>query len=185
MTDLESYYEYLRGRSIKGLLYRKFFLYPRLARHLNGRVLDIGCGIGDFLAFRRRTIGVDVNPKLIAYCTERGLEAYEMPHDRLPFEDASFDGAILDNVLEHIADPQPLLAEARRVIKPGGTFIVGVPGAAGYESDPDHKVNYDETTLCESVRKPGFTATKIFHMPLRCEYLDRQMKQYCIYGVFR
>jgi SAM-dependent methyltransferase len=185
MIDVDGYYEYLRTRTLKGLLYRKFFLYPRLARHLHGRVLDIGCGIGDFLTFRRRTVGVDVNPKLISYCRERGLEAYVMPIDKLPFEDKSFEGAILDNVLEHLADPRPLLTEARRIIKPGGTFVIGVPGTAGYKSDPDHKVYYDETKLRERLQKAGFTASTILHMPLKSEYLDKRMRQYCIYAVFR
>ncbi|MEC5382434.1 methyltransferase domain-containing protein [Aurantimonas sp. C2-6-R+9] len=184
MTDNETYYDYLRGRSLKGLLYRRYMLYPRLSLELSSRVLDIGCGIGDFLAFRAGTVGVDVNPKLVAHCRARGLEAYVMPFDALPFEEASFDGAVLDNVLEHIAEPGPLLAQAHRVLKPGGTLVVGVPGEIGYRADPDHKVYYDEARLTERLAQSGFTLRRVFHMPARSALLARALTQYCLYGAF-
>ena len=62
MTDYQDYFNYLRGRSRLGLLYRKYWLYPRLNKYLYGDVLDVGCGVGDLLSFRPSTIGVDVNP---------------------------------------------------------------------------------------------------------------------------
>lgn len=184
MTDHDTYYDYLRGRSFKGLAYRRFLLYPRLSRELTGRVLDIGCGIGDFLAFRKDTVGVDVNPKLVAHCHERGLDARTMPIDVLPFEEAAFDGAMLDNVLEHIAEPGPLLAEVHRVVRPGGTLVVGVPGETGYRADPDHKVYYDEARLTETLARSGFTLRRAFHMPVRSALLARTLTQYCLYAAF-
>lgn len=184
MTSYQDYYAYLRGRSLKGKLYRNWWLYPRLVRHLSGRVLDVGCGIGDMLRFRPNTVGVDINPEAITWCRKQGLDAVHMEQDRLPFEHKSFDGVILDNVIEHIASPKPLLAEVRRVLKPSGRLLAGVPGPKGYRSDPDHKVYYDEAGLVRLMKENSFICRVILPMPLRLPGLSARMRQYCIYGVF-
>ena len=185
MTDQDKYFEYLRGRSRLGAFYRKHFLYPRLARRLGGRLLDIGCGIGDMLAFRDDSVGVDVNEHTVAYCRSRGLDARTMEPDRLPMESSSFDCVLLDNVLEHIEHPDALLQESRRVLRPGGRLLLGVPGVRGWHSDPDHKVRYDERTLVDTAARNGFRHVETFHTPLwRSAWLDRRVRQYCIYGAF-
>lgn len=184
MSDLEAYSAYLKGRTLKGLAYRRWFLYPRLARELEGRVLDIGCGIGDFLAFRKNTVGTDINPALVSQCRNRGLVADLMPYDKLPYPERAFDGAVLDNVLEHIAEPDPLLSEVRRVMVPNGTLIVGVPGEKGFASDLDHKVFYDEINLRSTLELHHFKLRRLLHMPMRSKFLARRMKQYCLYAIF-
>jgi SAM-dependent methyltransferase len=184
MTDHQEYYTYLRGRSLTGRLYRNLWLYPRLAGHLSGRVLDVGCGIGDMLRFRPETIGVDINPQTVAWCRHQGLAAHQMEPDKLPFAAGTFDGLILDNVLEHIAEPRPLLGEARRVLKPAGRVLAGVPGEKGYRSDPDHKIFYDEAGLVRLMEDNGFLCRTLLRMPLPLPGLSAWMRQYCLYGVF-
>lgn len=184
MDDRQAYFEYLKERSRLALAYRRWWLYPRLCRHLSGKVLDVGCGIGDMLGFRPNTVGVDINTGTVGFCRQRGLDARLMEPDSLPFPDASFDGAICDNVLEHIAVPAALLAEIRRVLTPNARFVVGVPGRRGYDHDPDHKVFYDEATLVATLAMSGFTCIVIFHVPFRCAWLDRNVRQYCVYAVF-
>ena len=184
MTDQDAYFDYLMGRSRLGLLYRRYRLYPRICRELHGRVLDIGCGIGDFLAHRPNTVGVDVNERTVSWCRQQGLEAQTMPFDQIPFESDSFDGAVLDNVLEHIAQPEPLLSETLRVLRSGAVLVVGVPGIRGYQHDDDHKVFYDEEALIRTLSAAGFTKRHVFHMPFRSELLNRRLSQYCVYGVF-
>lgn len=185
VTSSVEYHSYLLQRSRLGWLYRTTILYPRIARFLEGRVLDIGCGIGDMLRFRRGTVGTDINERNVAYCRSLGLEAHVMPVDALPFGDATFDSALLDNVIEHVAVPEPLLAEARRVLTPGGALVVGVPGIRGYAADDDHKRYYDEAGLVQLMTGCGFSRQTVIHTPLRSAYLDRKMRQYCVYGVFR
>lgn len=185
MTDHDQYFEYLKQRSRLGGVYRRHLLYPRLARRLRGRMLDVGCGIGDMLAFRADSVGVDVNERTVEFCRQRGLPAQRMSPDELPFGDAAFDSVLMDNVLEHIAEPGPILAEARRVLRPGGRLLVGVPGVRGWESDPDHKVFYDEDALERRLADSRFVRREFFHTPLfRSEWLGRRVRQYCIYGVF-
>jgi len=184
MTDDQAYFEYLQRRSRLGLLYRRAWLYPRLCRYLHGRVLDIGCGIGDMLRYRPDTVGVDVNTRNVEWCRSHGLDARVMVPDVLPFTNAEFDGAMLDNVLEHLSDARPLLSEVRRVVRPSGVVIAGVPGIRGYASDSDHKRPYDATALVALFRQAGFRRERILQMPVPVSILSRYMRQYCIYGVF-
>jgi SAM-dependent methyltransferase len=185
MTASEHYYAYLKQRSQLGLWYRRYWLYPRLCRHLKGHTLDVGCGIGDFLRHRPDTTGVDINPLTVEWCQQQDLDAHLMQTDRLPFNDSSFDSVVLDNVLEHLSTPNTLLKEIRRALHPNGILVVGVPGRRGFASDPDHKVNYDATDLVATVAAQGFTQQALFHTPLRLEWLNQNMRQYCIYGVFK
>lgn len=179
------YFDYLRRRSRLAWLYRKYWLYPRLCRQLGGRVLDIGCGIGDLLSFRANTVGTDINPRAVAWCREQGHQAELMLPDVLPFQAGEFDAAVIDNVLEHIEDPKPLLAEVRRIVRPGGSVLIGVPGRRGYASDPDHKVFYDAPVLVATLAAAGFGLRRLLHMPFKSAWLDVRMRQYCVYGVFR
>lgn len=185
MTEHDQYFRHLMQRSRLGAVYRRRLLYPRLTKHLRGRLLDIGCGIGDMLAFRPNSVGVDVNPRTVNFCVQRGLHAELMMPDRLPFESATFDSAVLDNVLEHILDPAPLLAEVHRILKPEGLLLVGVPGSRGWKSDPDHKIYYDEASLAQCLSSAQFKCRRMFYTPLmRSSWLSRRLRQYCIYGVF-
>jgi len=185
MNEHDTYFDYLKGRSRAALIYRQWFLYPRLCRHLHGDAVDIGCGIGDMVAFRPRTVGADINPNTVAHCRHRGLPAVLMPPDSLPFVSRSFDSAILDNVLEHIADPRGLLDETHRVLKPDGVVLIGVPGERGYAWDSDHKTYYDEKKLVSTMRKHGFSHETSFHIPWRSPVLSARMRQYCVYALFR
>ena len=184
MADHETYYRYLKGRSVLGLLYRRLLLYPRICRHLQGKVLDVGCGIGDMLSFRADTVGVDVNPLLVEHCRNRGAEAHLSQPGQLPFGDRTFDAALMDNVLEHLPDPAPILSEIGRVLVPNGTVVVGVPGLKGYQRDSDHKVFYSQESLVRCLGASGFALKELFFAPFRSRYLDRTLSQYCMYGVF-
>ena len=186
MANHNQYFKYLMHRSSLGKFYRKYWLYPRLCRRLKGRTLDIGCGIGDMLAFRPHTVGVDINRHAVDFCSERGFEAHLMELDVLPFRDSSFESALLDNVLEHIPEPDSLLEEVYRILLPGGRLLVGVPGILGWKSDLDHKVFYDELKISECVEKHGFLHINTFHTPIcRSSWLSNRLRQYCIYSVFQ
>lgn len=180
----EQYFCYLQKRSALARIYRNFWLYPRLCRYLYGEVLDLGCGIGDFLQFRAGTIGTDINSRLVSWCKGRGFEVKLMAPDSLPFEDARFDCVVIDNVLEHIAAPEALLMDVRRVLRHSGRVLVGVPGQRGFASDPDHKVFYDIASLTAVMKGSGFEAVARFYMPFGSAWLNRYMRQYCAYGVF-
>jgi 2-polyprenyl-6-hydroxyphenyl methylase/3-demethylubiquinone-9 3-methyltransferase len=98
------------------------------------RILDLGCGDGAVTA-RLATAGArvaGVDPSRVALERARAahpeLELFAPLGDgRLSFDDNAFDAAVCLNVLEHVADTQLLLSEARRVLAPRGLFGVAVP----------------------------------------------------------
>jgi len=183
-NEFEKYHNYLLKRSIQGLLYRKFFLYPKINRYVKGRVLDVGCGIGDFLGYHSGSTGVDINPNNVDYCVKNGHRAVLYDGENLPFNDGDFDFIILDNVLEHILEPGLLMKEIERVSAVGSVLVIGVPGEKGFASDDDHKIFYDEKMLIDCIEGFGFRAMSCRHMPFKSLYLNKKFRQYCVYGFF-
>lgn len=180
-----NYFSYLKQRSTLGLIYRRFLLYPKLSKYLNGKLLDIGCGIGDMLAFRSNSIGVDVNQYNIDYCLSRGLEAHLIQDEAIDFHNEEFDSVLMDNVLEHIESPEQLLVEIKRVLKKGGVLLIGVPGAKGFASDSDHKVYYQESDLISLAARYDFKIDSFFYMPLfKSEFLNNRLRQYALYSIW-
>ncbi|HTD37581.1 MAG TPA: bifunctional demethylmenaquinone methyltransferase/2-methoxy-6-polyprenyl-1,4-benzoquinol methylase UbiE [Candidatus Limnocylindrales bacterium] len=108
-----------------------------LAAPAGGRVTDLCCGTGD-LAFHLlktdpalRVVGVDFTPPMLegargrARREDRDGRASFVEGDvtRLPFEDASFDGATMGFSLRNVVDVLATLKEARRILKPGARFV--------------------------------------------------------------
>ena len=103
----------------------------RAAGRLDGlRVLDAGCGTGQFTAAleRRaaRLAGVDLDPAMLTVAGRR-VRAPLLAADAgaLPFREAAFDVAIAATVCEFTASPAALVAELARVTRPGGRFVIG------------------------------------------------------------
>jgi SAM-dependent methyltransferase len=100
---------------------------PRLAPL--GRVMDLGCGAGDSVDQFRNVnpdvdwLGMDIeeSPEVAA---RRRRDAKFMTFDglTLPLDSAVIDAVYCKQVLEHVKDPQPLLQEVARVLRPGGLF---------------------------------------------------------------
>jgi ubiquinone/menaquinone biosynthesis C-methylase UbiE len=111
------------------------------------RVLDLGCGHGRHLhaLYWSHTpvmaVGVDLSHADAAIALEKFFELPppEPASDqraavlsagdaaRLPFEDKSFDRIVCSEVLEHVHDPDAVLEEIARILKPGGIFVASVP----------------------------------------------------------
>ncbi len=105
---------------------------PFQVKYLSGRrVLDVGCGAGEFLARDpQNRVGVDIDPQLVDLCRARGLTAYCMSALALEFPDESFDAVRAAQLIEHFApaDAARFLAEAARVLRPGGHLFLTTPG---------------------------------------------------------
>ncbi|MDP8957356.1 MAG: class I SAM-dependent methyltransferase [Actinomycetota bacterium] len=99
-----------------------------------GRLLDVGCGNGRFLA-RMRDAGWDVHgvePDPVAAETARGFFGLQvtcapLQHAALPEE--TFDVITLSHVVEHVYDPIGLLIECARLLKPDGQLVVVTPNS--------------------------------------------------------
>jgi 2-polyprenyl-6-hydroxyphenyl methylase/3-demethylubiquinone-9 3-methyltransferase len=98
------------------------------------RVLDLGCGDGR-VAGRLAAAGAEVtgvDPSEVALERARAAHpelTYPAPGAgaRLPVEDASFEAVVCIDVLQHVADTQRLMSEARRVLRPSGLLAAVVP----------------------------------------------------------
>lgn len=108
--------------------------------------LDLGCGTGRWLEAAaegsRRPVGVDASlAQLVlarAYLRERNVEAslFAAEIESLPFPDGAFQSAAAADVLEHVADPRAAVAEASRILAPGGRFYAAAPNRYSLTPEP-------------------------------------------------
>jgi SAM-dependent methyltransferase len=141
-----------------------------------GRVLDFGCGAGDFLAEMAgrgwSCHGVELNNEAIAIARGRGLDVRGSIGGPDGYADASFDYVRANHALEHVLDPQAILTEMYRVLKPGGTLFLGVPTRDGlparvfgrywwYLGAPVHPVTFSTAGLIGLLRSLGFRPTRV------------------------
>lgn len=129
------------------------------------KILDLGCGDGG-LSFNlakagARVTGIDNEPlgvrmaeENLATTDQRDLCVFKVADAyALPFEDASFDHVVNSEVIEHVEFPERLIAEAKRVLKPGGKFIVTTPyRLTEFPKDPNHLREYYPTELEKLLR---------------------------------
>ena len=96
-----------------------------------GRYLDVGCGIGEMVAGMARlgmeAEGVEPSQAALNRAQSLGLKIHLGMLHNAQFPDARFDSLSLYHVLEHTPDPVAILAECRRILKPSGEIVVGVP----------------------------------------------------------
>ena len=97
----------------------------------NSKVLDIGCNDGKMKNFLKNSVyyGVDIDKELISELTKKGIKTKQadLNKDELPFKNEKFDFVLLLDILEHVADSQKLLLEAKKRLKEDGKIIVSLP----------------------------------------------------------
>lgn len=115
--------------------------------------LDLGCGIGHSyeLLAPRTTVGIDIDRAALA---GQDRETHVADMRRLPFADASFDSVLGVHSLEHVPDPQRVLAEVRRILAPDGVAVFVTPNRLTFGRpdeiiDPYHHVEFAPADLCE------------------------------------
>lgn len=139
---------YRPGSWAHALLQRMTYWLRR--SHHGGHVLDLGCGEGALLqAAGLRGTGADLNPERLALAVEKGLRVVRADAGRLPFADAGFDAVVCMEVLEHVPHMETVISEVARVLKPGGHWVISVPGVtlrSWYEMRRDHRPYYCDAT---------------------------------------
>ena len=148
-------------------------------------VLDVGCGNGmhTLKAARRaeRAVGVDASLDSLAVGRRASRQA-DATHvsfvasnveEGLPIASRRFDTVLCLDLLEHVYKRDLVLSEIRRVLKPSGILLLGVPNRgtawkrrlerAGlfFYSDPDHKIEYTLDELRDELARGGFAIDRL------------------------
>jgi len=110
---------------------RRFQLIAGVVPLAGARILDIGCGVGAFLGrFLKVTVdvvGVEVDRERAVLAGRVTPAVVQAVGESLPFRDGTFDVVLLHEVLEHVSDDRQVVAEAWRVLRPGGHLVIFVP----------------------------------------------------------
>jgi SAM-dependent methyltransferase len=122
---------------------------------LEGRGLEIGVGTGRFAAPLGIQVGVDPSPAMLSRAAARGIQALMGTAESLPFQDDSFDHALVVTTICFVDSPSQMLSEARRVLKPGGCLVIGFVDRESvlgqdYLAHQAHSVFYREATFYSS-----------------------------------
>ena len=101
-----------------------------------GRLLDVGAGRGETLRAARlagwEATGIEPSTVFADYAAAHsGLEVLRKPLEECGFADSSIDAVILSAVLEHLYNPDEVLREIARILRPGGALFIDVPNESG------------------------------------------------------
>jgi SAM-dependent methyltransferase len=169
------------GRLVVPLLPRYRELADEHVRHLRlpdgrPRILDVGCGEGDFLAEMQllgwAVHGIDPTGDAVAIARARSVKADQATLSEGLFEPKSFDAITFRLVFEHLREPAAALRECRCALKPGGTLWIATPSLDSeahrlfgrdwiHLEAPRHAVVYTAPALNGLLAETGFEPVAI------------------------
>lgn len=149
-----------------------------------GRLLDIGCGVGQLLQVAQgrgyQVSGCDISAWATDYARSAGYDVRTGALDELHYAAQSFDVAVASHTLEHVPEPLPFLQEIRRILHGDGLLVIAVPNFASVMAQtlrthwagllPDqHLWHFTPKTLRTMLDRAGFRTLRVTSDP----YLHR------------
>jgi 2-polyprenyl-3-methyl-5-hydroxy-6-metoxy-1,4-benzoquinol methylase len=113
-----------------------------ITNHINedGAVLDIGCAQGGFLDLARRAnknisrfVGIEISEKAAKAAKSKGFEVFIGRLEDFPIETPKFDLIVMQEVLEHVYEPQICIEKVSHLLKDGGRLYITTPSTDGIE----------------------------------------------------
>jgi 2-polyprenyl-3-methyl-5-hydroxy-6-metoxy-1,4-benzoquinol methylase len=160
------------------------FLY--LSDETPGKVLEVGCGDGARLAALAErgwsVTGQEVDDKAGAVAAARGFEVHVGDLEAIGLPADEYDAVVMNHVLEHVHDPVAVLAECRRLLRPGGVFVAATPNPESYGhrkfgaswrglEPPRHLHLFPPTAAHLLAQRAGFERLAITTSPARASYI--------------
>lgn len=133
--------------------------------NFNGELLDIGCGKMPYKNYIlehsavSNYLGLDIETAVVY--DKHIRPDFTWDGITMPFEDASFDCAFGTEVLEHCPQPELVLKEVYRVLRPGGVFFFTVPFLWNLHEVPHDEYRYTPFSLQRHLKNSGFTDINI------------------------
>lgn len=184
-TLFEKAYQIVKNIALKN----KLSLINNLSKD-KGKILDIGAGVGDFLATAHQngwqTVGVEPNDKARAIAEKKGVTFVEKTED-LP--DNSFDIITMWHVLEHVPALENQIMELKRLVKPNGTIIIAVPNFKSFDAVyyqeywaaydvPIHLWHFSKTAIKLLFEKHNIRLVKVLPMVFDAFYVALLSEKY-------
>lgn len=154
MNTLNLIKEIWRGKDLYRLL-----MNSRCANYeLSHRVLDLGSGttLASYHRFFKKATSAEIIPLDLGFEKAGSGTFLDLEKDKLPYSEASIDSILIFNILEHLFNYSLLIAEMKRVIKPGGRVFGAVPFLVGYHPDPQDYWRYTSESLRKIFEAAGF-----------------------------
>jgi len=138
--QIEEYYKDKLDESYQGDFYQPRYhkFIELLMNKKNARILDIGCGAGDFLLILKdqgfsKVEGLDYSRQAKNFAEKRGLKVTlcDIEKDKLPYRN-KFDVVILGDILEHTFEPAFFLRKVKKLLEKDGWLLISVPNAGWY-----------------------------------------------------
>lgn len=166
-----SYLVYLRPN-----LRQRFDMRVRkLPAKLCGRVLDVGCGSGEWLSYMRNfgveAEGLEIDERAVNVAHSRGLTVHLGTLDRIAFPENSFDTVTMGHVIEHVPNLKGVLQRCNRILRRGGLLVISTPNSDSFGhrvfgqywrglEPPRHLHLLNQRSLCRFVENCGFTVLR-------------------------
>jgi dolichol-phosphate mannosyltransferase len=169
---------------------RRFRIVTEMAGESSPR-LDIGCGSSRIIQSHPESVGLDLEISKLRYLRRTNRHLVRGTCFRLPFADHSFSSVVNSQVIEHVPYDRNIFLEMNRVMKPGGTLVIGTPdyGRAAwriveriyklvlpYAYGDEHITHYTRYRLTEELAQAGF-ATLRYRYVLSGELIMRCLKR--------
>ena len=131
------------------------YLFNRFKMSKNQKILELGCGRGEFLnEFVKCGLevhGVDISDYSQKFFSELNFKKVDMENEKLPYQDNYFDFIYSKSFIEHFYYPEKIFKEAYRVLKPGGMIITLTPEwkyiYKSFYEDFTHRVPFTKVSL--------------------------------------